>query len=140
MTVAVLPVVAARKLDIREADLEWKFTCGSGPGGQHKNVTMSAVQLTHRPTGLIVRCQGERSQGRNKEAALTVLRSRLANRQQRAAQADRNADRRGQVGTGMRSDKVRTVSMQGDRVVDHGTGRKMSAKRYLKGFLDELIE
>jgi peptide chain release factor 1 len=138
VTIAVLPVPEHKNLDIDTRDLEWKTCRGSGAGGQHRNTTDSAVQLTHKPTGLMVRCESERSQHQNKAMALDVLRSRLAQHQEDRTQAKRNQKRRQQVGTGMRGDKRRTIALQRDQVVDHRTGRRMSAKKYLRGEVDGL--
>jgi len=138
VTVAVLAVPERRALDINPRDLEWKTCRGSGAGGQHRNTTDSAVQLTHKPSGLTVRCENERSQHQNKAAALDVLRSRLAANQADRARGARNSRRRAQVGSGMRGDKRRTIALQRDQVTDHQTGRKMRAKAYLRGSLEPL--
>jgi peptide chain release factor 1 len=123
---------------IDERDLDWKTCRGSGAGGQHRNVTDSAVQLTHRPSGLTVRCENERSQHQNRITALALLRARLGEAQATEQQSTRNEHRREQVGTGMRGDKRRTVALQRDQVHDHITDRKMSAKLYLRGKLEDL--
>ena len=138
VTVAVLEVPDRKVLDIDPRDLEWKTCRGSGAGGQHRNVTDSAVQLTHRPTGTMVRCENERSQHANKAAALDVLRSRLAQAQEAQARTGRNSRRREQLGSGMRGDKRRTVALQRDQVHDHVTGKRTSAKKYLRGAVDGL--
>lgn len=138
ITVAVLPVPEKKALHIDQRDLEWKTCRGHGAGGQHRNVTDSAVQLTHRPTGTTVYSQSERSQHQNKAVALDVLRSRLLQLQQTKDQAGRNSKRRQQLGSGMRGDKVRTIALQRDQVTDHRTGRRMSAKKYLRGGVDGL--
>lgn len=138
VTVAVLPVPTQRELCIDPKDLDVKTTRGTGAGGQHKNKTESAVQMTHKPTGISVYCQSERSQHQNKAAALEVLRSRVAQAQQAKVQAGRNSRRRNQVGSGMRGDKVRTIALQRDQVVDHLTGGRMTAKAYMRGELETL--
>ena len=138
ITVAVLrePTQAEIRLDPRDVDVK---TCrGSGAGGQHRNVTDSAVQATHIPSGIQVRCEGERSQHMNREAALGLLRARLLQRAQTEARDGRARERRQQVGTGMRGDKVRTIAIQRDQVVDHRTGKRISAKAFLRGNLDGL--
>lgn len=119
-------------------DLEWRTCRGSGAGGQHRNTTDSAVQVTHKPTGLSVRCESERSQHQNKAAALCLLRSRLYARGESSAQAALNNNRQSQIGSGMRGDKRRTIALQRDQVQDHATGFKTSAKTYLKGDLEAL--
>lgn len=138
VTVAVLREPEAVEVRVDPGDLDWKTCRGSGAGGQHRNVTDSAVQLTHLPTGIMVRVESERSQHQNREAALGLLRARLlAMREGVVAQA-RSADRRAQVGTGMRGDKVRTIAVQRNEVVHHPTGARMTADRYLRGFLEDL--
>lgn len=133
ITVAVLDEPAAHELVIAATDLDWSTCRASGSGGQHLQKTDSAVQLVHRPSGLMVRCQSERSQHANKDMALRVLRARLAEQQASAAGAERAAERRRQVGSGMRGDKRRTVRVQDDAVVDHETGRTWRFKDYVRG-------
>lgn len=138
ITVAVLPVPSETEVHIAPNDLDWKTCRGSGPGGQHRNKTDSAVQLTHLPTGLVVFCQNERSQHQNKQSALDVLRGRLAAAAREKVDSSRNQHRQSQVGSGMRGDKVRTIALQRDEVVDHVTGRSMRAKAYLRGEIEGL--
>jgi len=138
ITVAVLTVPKATAVHIRTEDLEYKMTRGSGAGGQHRNVTDSAVQLVHLPTGTQVRCESERSQYQNKAVALEMLRSKLHGAAQAAYGAARAAKRRGQLGTGMRGDKRRTVALQRGTVNDHKMGRMVRAKAYLRGDLSAL--
>jgi peptide chain release factor 1 len=137
-TVAVLPVPEAKNLVLDERDLEWKMCRGSGAGGQHRNVTDSAVQLTHRPSGFSVRCESERSQHQNKALALDVLRSRLAQADSDRRHAQRSQDRKAQVGSGMRADWVRQVALQRNTVKDRKTGRTAPADKYLRGHLELL--
>lgn len=137
ITVAVLPEATKVELHIDDADLDWKTARGSGPGGQHRNKTDSAVQLTHKPTGIIVRIDG-RSQHDNKETALAILRSRLLQSEKTNARRQRSEARKAQVGSGMRGDKVRTVSVFNDFVHDHTTNKKTSYKKYSRGEFDEL--
>jgi peptide chain release factor 1 len=121
-------------------DIEWTATRGSGPGGQHRNKTDSAVIVTHLPSGLVVRCEAERSQHRNRELALELLESRLLARQASSAQRDRNAARKQQIGTGQRGDKIRTIRFQDGVVSDHRTGQRWPLRQYLRGdwaWLDE---
>jgi peptide chain release factor 1 len=133
ITVAVLPEPDPVALTIAAADLEWHTKRGSGPGGQHRNKTESAVELRHVPSGLVVRCESERSQLRNKESALAVLRARLWNAERARTHAVRAADRRAQVGSGMRGDKRRTIRMQDGQVHDHVLGKRWSLDKYLTG-------
>lgn len=130
ITVAVLPEPSAQELVIRPEDLDIVATTGSGPGGQHRNKTASAIQLTHRPTQTRVRIESERSQHQNRELALSVLRARLWGRQQQALADARQQARRQQIGSGMRGDKRRTI--RADGVVDHVTGRRWRYEDYIR--------
>jgi len=138
VTVAVLPEASHSELRISPKDLDYKTCRGSGAGGQHRNTTDSAVQLTHLPTGLSVRIESERSQHRNRETALAMLRATLAGRARQEATRGRNEARKSQVGTGMRGDKVVSVQLQNDRAVSHVTNKKTSARRYMKGHIEDL--
>lgn len=138
ITIAVLEEVPGIKVNIPASDIEISIARGSGKGGQHRNVTDSAVQVKHTPTGIIVRCESGRSQHQNKEQALNVLRQRLNHRLTSKVVGDVNDARRGQVGSGMRGDKVRTIRVKDDQVINHSNGKRMSYKRYLQGFIEEL--
>mgnify|MGYP006317303385 FL=1 len=120
-------------MDIPNRDLDIRTCRGSGAGGQHRNVTDSAVQITHLPTGLAVRCESERSQTQNKETALALIRARLLEAAQASASHARASERQQQVGSGMRGDKIRTIRTQDDQVNDHRTGRTWKLREYLKG-------
>lgn len=133
VTVAVLPEPAAHELVVREADLEWQAMRATGSGGQHLQKTDSAVRVRHLPTGLEVRCQAERSQSANREAALRLLRARLADAAREQVLGARADERRRQVGSGQRGDKRRTIRVQDDQVTDHVDGRTWSFKRYARG-------
>ena len=137
VTVAVLPEPKPAELKIPAKDLKFETYRDPGPGGQNKNKNDTAVRVTHLPTG-VQACSTMKSQARNKELALSTLRARLANRRQAGEKRRRNSNRRKQVGTGMRSDKVRTVAEQRQRVENHANGKRMKIKRYMRGFLDEL--
>lgn len=139
ITVAVLPEAKRAEIQISEKDLEWKFSRGTGPGGQHKNKTDTAVQLKHKPTGLIVRIDS-RSQSSNKDLALDTLRAKLLDRKKQTSYQQREQMRKGQVGMGMRGDKIRTICERDGIVYDDRTGKKMPYKRYVKGDFDELME
>lgn len=133
ITVVVLPEPREIEVRIDDRDLEWSTCRGSGDGGQHLQKTESAVMLHHRPSGLRVRCESERSQHQNRATALAVLRTRLFARATSAAHAARASARRDQAGSGERGDKRRTIRAQDESVVDHVTGRRWSLKSYLRG-------
>lgn len=120
-------------LVLREDELEWSTCRASGKGGQHLQKTDSAVQLTHVPTGIQVRSEGERSQRQNRVVALATLRERLVKSERDRAAAQRASARRGQIGSGMRGDKRRTVRVQDDTVTDHLTGRTWRYRDYVRG-------
>jgi peptide chain release factor 1 len=138
VTVVVLEPATATAVEIRPEDLEEDFCRGSGKGGQHRNKTSTAVHLRHLPSGLHVRVDGGRSQSINRQTALALLRARLQAERDAAEFAARWAERRTQAGSGMRGDKIRTVQVQGDTVVDHRRGTRMSYRRYARGYLEEL--
>lgn len=133
VTVAVLREPEAVELRIDERDLEIKTCRGSGAGGQHRNVTDSAVQIFHKPSGLMVRAETERSQSQNREYAMGLLRARLLAAAKEAKSNARAADRRSQVGSGMRGDKRRTIRCQDGQVNDHISGRTWKLKEYMRG-------
>jgi peptide chain release factor 1 len=133
VTVAVLPEPTETQVVLRETDLDFKFCRGSGNGGQHKQKTDSAVHLTHKPTGIAVRCESERSQNANKETAVAVLRARLWEVTQLALDGKRAYERKSQIGSGMRGDKRRTIRVRDDVVNDHETGRQWRFKDYERG-------
>jgi peptide chain release factor 1 len=139
-TVAVLPEADAVDVEIDPGDLRIDVFRSSGPGGQSVNTTDSAVRITHLPTGLVVSCQDEKSQHKNKAKGLKVLRSRLLDRKVAEQEAERARARKAHVGTGDRSAKIRTYNFPQNRVTDHRTGvtlHKLDA--VLDGDLDELL-
>jgi peptide chain release factor 1 len=136
-TVAVLPEAEEVDIDIRQEDLDISVCRASGPGGQGVNTTDSAVQITHKPTGLIVRCADERSQLKNKAKALRVLRSRLLTAKQDEEAAKYAQARKTQIGTGDRSERIRTYNFPQNRVTDH----RINVTLYnLSEFIEGLIE
>jgi len=139
-TVAVLPEAEEVDVEIREEDLRIDVYRSSGPGGQSVNTTDSAVRITHLPTGLVVTCQDEKSQHKNKAKALKVLRSRLLDAKLAEQEAERARARKLQVGTGDRSAKIRTYNFPQGRVTDHRIGLTLyRLQEVLDGDLDELI-
>lgn len=140
ITVAVLDPVDSRDIEVAADDVEWQAFRGSGAGGQKRNKTASAVRVTHKPTGITVRYESERSQQQNLRAAKALLASRLQQQANAKAQTTRHESRKEQVGTGMRGDKRRTIRVRDDRVTDHLTDRKMSVKQYLRGELEVFNE
>lgn len=120
-------------MQLRRDDLEIKTTRGSGPGGQHRNKTETAVVVKHKPTGLTVRSEDSRSQEANRQNALALLRARLWEIQQAQVVGRRDALRKAQVGSGMRGDKVRTIRTQDGVVTDHVSGQRWPLGRYLNG-------
>ena len=141
VTVAVLPEAEEVDVQIDPADLRVDVFRASGPGGQSVNTTDSAVRLTHVPTGLVVQCQDEKSQHKNKAKAMKVLRSRLLEQEIQREAEDRGRLRRDQVGTGGRSEKIRTYNFPQSRVTDHRAGvtlHKLDA--IIEGDLDEILD
>ncbi|HLS60665.1 MAG TPA: peptide chain release factor 1 [Virgibacillus sp.] len=140
-TVAVLPEAEDVEVDVHESDIRVDRYASSGPGGQSVNTTMSAVRLTHEPTGIIVSCQDEKSQIKNKEKAMKVLRARIFDKYQQEAQDEYDATRKTAVGTGDRSERIRTYNFPQNRVTDHRitlTIHKLD--QILEGKLEEFIE
>lgn len=140
-TVAVLPEAEDVEVEINQNDLIIETQKSSGAGGQHVNKTESAIRLIHKPTGIVVECQDERSQHKNKDKAMKILRAKLYD-MKRTEQADKiAADRRSQVGTGDRSERIRTYNYPQGRVSDHRIGLTLySLESFLNGAIDEMID
>ncbi len=140
-TVAVLPEAQEVDVELRPEDLRIEVSRAGGPGGQGVNTTDSAVQVMHIPTGMIVRCQDGRSQIKNKERALSILRARLLEHRQRDEAEKYSAQRRGQIGTGGREEKIRTYNFPQNRVTDHRIGLTVyNLDQVMDGNLGELIQ
>lgn len=133
VTVAVMQEPTEKELKILDKDLEWGVCRGSGAGGQHRNVTNSAVQLTHKPSKLMVRVESERSQKQNRDAALSLLRAKLKARMDEEEAGAVASNRKKQVGSGQRGDKVKTYRWQDDLVTDHVNETKTRLSAWLKG-------
>jgi peptide chain release factor 1 len=140
-TVAVLPEAEDVDIELKPEDLRIEVSRAGGPGGQGVNTTDSAVQVLHIPTGTIVRCQDGRSQLKNKEKAMSILRARLLERKQREEQEKYSAQRRGQIGTGGREEKIRTYNFPQNRLTDHRIGLTLyNLDRVIDGDLDAMIK
>lgn len=141
VTVAVLPEAEEVEVDIQQKDLRIDVYRAGGPGGQSVNTTDSAVRITHIPTGIVVAMQDEKSQLKNRDKAMRVLRARLYEHKQQQLDAERSADRRSQLGTGERSEKIRTYNYPQSRVTDHRIGLSLySLQPIIDGDLDQLID
>jgi peptide chain release factor 1 len=140
-TVAVLPEAEELDIKVEEKDLRIDTFCSSGPGGQGVNTTYSAVRIVHNPTGMIVQCQDERSQMKNKEKAMKVLRSRLYEIEIERQERERAIERKSQVGSGDRSERIRTYNFPQNRVTDHRIGFTLhKLEQVLDGGIDEIID
>ncbi|HCP15102.1 MAG TPA: peptide chain release factor 1 [Peptococcaceae bacterium] len=140
-TVAVLPEAEEVDIDINPNDVRVDIFCSSGPGGQSVNTTQSAIRLTHIPTGLVVSCQDEKSQHKNKDKAMKVLRSRLLEKAMDEQQGEQASTRKGMVGSGDRSERIRTYNFPQGRVTDHRIGlTSYRLEAVLQGEIEEFIE
>ena len=140
-TVAVLPEIDDVQVQINPTDLEIDVYISSGPGGQHMQKNATAVRITHKPSGMVVSCESERSQTQNRERALAVLRARLYEQEQQRLIAERGEERRLQVGSGERSEKIRTYNYPQNRVTDHRIGLTLyRLDTIMNGDLDEFVD
>jgi peptide chain release factor 1 len=140
-TVAVLPEVEGVEVEVKESDLRIDTYRSSSAGGQHVNKTSSAIRVTHAPTGLVVTCQDERSQLQNKEKALRVLKAKLYRLEQERQVGEVTEQRRSQVGSGDRAEKIRTYNFPDSRITDHRIGKKVhDLERFLGGEIEAMIE
>jgi peptide chain release factor 1 len=139
-TVAVMPEADEVDVQINDGDLEVQATGSGGPGGQHVNMTNSAIQMFHKPSGIMVRCQEERSQHKNRSRALQILRAKLLQLATDAHNAQQSAERRSMVGSGERSEKIRTYNYPQNRITDHRIGLTLhKLEAVVEGDLDELL-
>jgi peptide chain release factor 1 len=140
-TVAVLPEAEEIDIEVKSDELRIDLFCSTGPGGQSVNTTQSAVRITHLPTGIVVSCQDEKSQHKNRDKAMKVLRARLLDKAQREQQAEIASTRRTQVGSGDRSERIRTYNFPQNRVTDHRLNLTLyRLEAVLQGDLRELID
>ena len=139
--VEVLPIIEEKEIPIKDEDLEISFFRSSGPGGQNVQKVETAVRIIHKPTGLIVSCQSERSQSQNKEKAMEILKNKLFDIENKKRLTDESLKRKSQIGTAERAEKIRTYNFPQDRITDHRVKKSWhNLEEILAGNLDEIIE